>query len=858
MSAPRRRVPRRHRRRAPLALPAGLLVAALLFANGRAGSQSDPLGAAGGILGATSEDEPIHVDADRLEVDRERDAVAASGDVVVKRGASVLAADRVEIDRGSGEAKASGSVVLEDPQARVQADEAWFELEDETGYLDDAEIYLSDSRFQLGGARMEKGIGQTYHVWDGRLTTCQCDDGAPDWSITGERIDVDLNGWGTVRGGRFRVKDVPLFYMPYGLFPVRRDRHSGFLFPRVGYSNNRGFQWVQPFYWAIDKTSDATISLDVETAARIGAIGEYRYLLAPDAGGLLTASYFNESIRGRAASQVVQPQQLADPTVPENRGSVIGYHQQPGPWKDSRFYVRPFWVSDNLFLREMNTLSYLPAVGAYSTVRRYTDSRIGLVKSWDWGMFQAEADYYQDLIQKQSRVPQPLPRLDLSARRTALDGRVRLALNAEAVEYWRAPLASGPRLDIAPEARVPYRLGRFGFGSLRMVLRETTYYLDSNEVPIIPTPLPGPKPTPGPGPTPTVAPPAGPAPLPTRAVPHFQHREIAQFAADFNTELSRVYRVGFGNVSRMKHTIEPYLRYAWVPTVDQDDLPVYDAVDRINARNLVTYGIVSRLLGRIGTPVDIATGPGGGPGDDDAGLATPIGAISSVPTASAVPREAPPSLATDALGQVQELARAYLQQSYAISKPFYLQPGDPQPQYLSGLDGGLRVTPMPWFGVSGRGVWSFAENRLLYAEAGVNFFDPRPVRLADDQAIASLRPTNSASIFYQFNSGGTLENVNFAATMRVTDHFAFAYLGRFDALDTRFLENWLGLRVISKCECWVLDFAVVDRVNPDEKEFRVLFSLVGLGSFGQNPFGSRTNGTFGRAPSSGSELGSVY
>ena len=831
--------------RVPLVLPVAVAVlAVLLLPAGRSFSQSAELGDAAGLLGlgdARSEEEPLYVDADELQVDRERDALRAKGDVVVKRGTSVFAADRVEIDRRHGEASASGSVVLEDEQARLHADEAWLEMNDETGFMNDAEIYLADSRFQLGGTRLEKGVGQTYHIWDGHLTTCQCDGGTPDWSIASDEIDVDMAGWGTVRGGTFRIKDVPVLYLPYGIFPVLRDRQSGFLFPRFGISNNRGFQWVQPFYWAINKTSDATISFDVETAARIGAIGEYRYLLAPDAGGLLTASYFNESIRGRAADQVVNPQQLADPTVPENRGSFIGYHQQPGPWESSRLYVRPFWVSDNLFLREMNTLSYLPTVGAYSTVRRYTDSQMGLVKVWDWGLFQAQADYYQDLIQKQSRVPQPLPRLTFQARKSILGGRVRLGLNSEAVEYWRAPLAAGPRLDIAPEARVPYRLGNFGYGSARMILRETTYYLESNEVPIVPYPTPSPA-----------------APLPTRAVSTFQHREIAQFVADFNSEISRVYHVGFGDVSKVKHTIEPFLQYNWVPLVNQSDIPIYDAVDRINARNLVTYGVVSRLLGKFDGGIDPVYAPDGSMLEDSYSPIEPasLAMQSQVSAPGGVGAPASP-LSVDATGRIQELARAYVQQSYELSHPFYLEPGSTQKEYLSALDAGLRLTPFPWLSASGRGIWSFAQNKVLYAEAGLSFFDPRPVKLDDETSLLALRPVNSASLFYQFNSGGTVENLNLATTWRLSDHFALAYLGRFDALAGRFLENWAGLRVISGCECWVLDFAFIDRVNPNEQEFRVLFSLVGLGSFGQNPFGQQA-GSLGRAQNSGSELGSVY
>jgi LPS-assembly protein len=777
---------------------------------------------------------------------RNRETLEAEGDVVVSHGTTVLAADRLDLDRKRGEASAEGSIVLEDPQGRVHAERAWLELEDETGFLEDAQVYLPQTRFQMTGGRMEKGVGQSYHIWDGTLTTCHCEEGAPDWSITGDDVDVDLHGYGTLRDGTFRVKDVPVLYLPYGLFPVRRERQSGFLFPRFGISNSRGFQYTQPFYWAIDKTQDATITADIETSARLGILGEYRYMLAPDAGGIMTASYFNEAIRGSSADEVVQPNTLADPTIPENRGSLIGYHQQTGPY-GSRIYVRPFLVSDNLFLREMNTLSYMPTVGAFSTVRRYTDSRAGIVKVWDWGIAKGEATYYQDLIQKQSRVPQPLPRLTLGARQSYLGGQLRLGLNSELVEYWRSPLATGPRLDIAPEARVPYRLGPYGYGSVRVVLRETAYYLTSNDVPIVPLPLPSPS-----------------APLATRTVPKLQSREIAQLTADLNSEVSRVYDVEIGELKKAKHTIEPFLRYNWVPLVDQDDIPVYDSVDRINARNLVTYGIVSRLLGKFGG-LGPAVGPLAPPSSSQMSESSQSSESSSVDETDVVGSGAEAAAAVPSLtglaaaqdGRIRELARAYVQQSYEISHPFVVSSDGTEKANLSAVDAGLRLTPVPFAGVQGRGIFSPTERKLLYAEAGVNLFDPRPIAGPEDLFLASLRPVSSASLFYQFNSGGTVENLNLAGTYRATNNVAFAYLGRFDVLADRFLENWLGLRLISACDCWVIDLAFVDRFNPDEREFRVLFSLVGLGSFGQQPFGQRNDG-FGRSQGTDSSLSGVY
>jgi lipopolysaccharide assembly outer membrane protein LptD (OstA) len=46
------------------------------------------------------------------------------------------------------------------------------------------------------------------------------------------------------------------------------------------------------------------------------------------------------------------------------------------------------------------------------------------------------------------------------------------------------------------------------------------------------------------------------------------------------------------------HTIEPFVSYSYIPRVSQNDLPVFDEVDRIPYTNQITYGITQRLVGR--------------------------------------------------------------------------------------------------------------------------------------------------------------------------------------------------------------------------------------------------------------------
>lgn len=788
---------------------------------------SVPSWAAGGlddaILGERRPTEGIALDSDSLSYDEEGGTIEARGDVVITNGETILVADEVSVSRATSEATARGRVVLEDPSARIRARSAVVDLKDETAVLDEAEIYLPLTRFQLRGSWMAKGLGQTYRIRDGALTTCQCEEGAPDWSIAGRQIDVDVGGWAEVTDGVFRIKDIPVFYLPKGLVPVRQERQSGFLFPRFGLSNRRGFQYVQPFFWEIDKSQDLTLTFDIETSARIGMLADYRYMLSPEAGGQLAVSYFNEHIRGDREQDIVDPEELADPTIPENRWSVIGQHRQPGP-SGSDLYARPFLVSDSLFLREMNTLTFLPGRALDLTTLRYTTSEIGMVRPIDGGFVKAEAVWFQDLIEEQARVPQPLPRLTFSKFQNLFGGRLRLGLRSQGVYYHREEWASGGRIDIAPEASIPYNIGQYGYGSLSVTLRETAYYLTDTEIPIYP-PVEG--------------------HYDTRNVAHFQHRETVQVRADFNTELSRVFDIQRGDLRKVKHSIKPYLAYNYSPDVNQDDLPLWDSLDRINYRNLITYGVSTSLFGKFsrGGLATAGVPPGESEGNPLVGEQ-----LYGPPTTPIID---PPELT-----EVRELARAYIQQSYSLRRPL-IQGRDDRSAHFSGIDLGVRVTPVDWAALRSRAVLSVADRKLLFAEVGAHLFDPRP-KLADNPTLLpGLRPANSATLYYQFNSGGTLENINLATTFRLTDHLAASYLGRFDVLAGRFLENWAGLRMISFGDCWVVDLAFVDRVNPDEQEFRFQVSLIGLGSFGESPFRQFTSG-FPTVGANAADLGAMY
>ena len=135
---------------------------------------------------------------------------------------------------------------------------------------------------------------------DGFFTTCGCEKGTPDWSINADQMVVNMGHTGTAKNATFDVAGYPIMRFPYFIFPADTSRHSGLLMGREGQSGLRGYQWFQPYYIAINKSSDATVALDVETKQRVGGLGEYRLVNGEDDYLWMDGAFYNESIRSEA------------------------------------------------------------------------------------------------------------------------------------------------------------------------------------------------------------------------------------------------------------------------------------------------------------------------------------------------------------------------------------------------------------------------------------------------------------------------------------------------------------------------------------------------------------------------------
>ena len=155
--------------------------------------------------------------------------------------------------------KAKGNVQILTKDNQLFAKEGTLSLESETGNFSNATILNTDNSLHLEGKKIEKTGVDTYRINDGWVITCKLEDRqTPPWSFSSSSTDVRQDGYAVLKHAKFNIKNVPVFYTPYLILPVKNTRQTGFLFPEFSSSHNNGFGFNLPFFLNISDSTDAT------------------------------------------------------------------------------------------------------------------------------------------------------------------------------------------------------------------------------------------------------------------------------------------------------------------------------------------------------------------------------------------------------------------------------------------------------------------------------------------------------------------------------------------------------------------------------------------------------------------------
>jgi LPS-assembly protein len=494
---------------------------------------------------------PLYIQADFMERRPAEHLLRFRGSVDVKYGESHITADFLELNAETGEGVAEGHVHYEDPQQRLQAERAEFNLFTRVGTLYNVAGSLQGTSpivrpgetpqrvtFYLTAERVVRETEDRYRIRRGSLTTCAGPH--PAWQFQARDATVEVEGYAHLMHATFWIRNVPVFYTPYFVFPTKRERATGFLPPTFGTSERLGFFLDNRFFWAIDEQSDSTIGVDYLSRRGVRPSLEYRYVLSHADRGQFNALYLDDELTGTAFWKV----------------SGTSQHNLPGQVRsllaldlvNRENYDRTFEV-DNLYLR----------------TRRATDSIVAFDRNWDDSALDLHLQQLRDVENLADETLLRYPQAGFHLLPTVLPwGSLTVGLEALATNFrLDRDRSLGDTLDARRVNLLPSLAWTWAYrpwlsltpflGWHQTLLDQTGQASELQSVAILGAELRGP-------------------------------------------QFSRIF--ASAPRTRYKHLVEPSLTYTWIPSFDQKTRrQPFDIVDDVFPRNDVALSLTNRLYG---------------------------------------------------------------------------------------------------------------------------------------------------------------------------------------------------------------------------------------------------------------------
>ncbi len=439
----------------------------------------------------------------------------------------------------------SGKVAYSGDSVRVQATDAVFDLDHDLLRFGAAEYSLRDSLARGSAAEIVLD-GEQDQVRLGDVIYTSCLPGRSHWELRAGSIEVEQEtGFGRARKLSLKIMDIPVLYLPSLSFSARGLRKSGFLMPEIGSSSRRGAELEAPWYWNIAPNMDATFTPRYLSRLGFFAGADYRYLTRNSSGRVKAGYLPSDKLRGRSRYDIDVEM---DTTVSEK-------------W---RIHADGRWVSDDLYIED---------IGRGFWAQAQTHLRRELAATYSGDTFDAllRVTGHQVVHPDVDRLFRPhvrLPEVQVHGRWPELLPNVDARLWMETGWFEHSQRTSGARVHLEPQLTGRYRAGPINLNP-SLSLMVTGYRVSE----------------------------------PFQSEHETYYRVLPVMSVDASAGLWRRYVTQPVDV-----TLRPRLMLSFIPTVNQDYLPVFDTI--IPDFNYVQLFRPNRYLGfdRVGDSLHMSAG----------------------------------------------------------------------------------------------------------------------------------------------------------------------------------------------------------------------------------------------------------
>lgn len=482
----------------------------------------------------------VVIRADRMDQNNADDTITATGNVIIINQGTTMTSEKAVYSRANRFIVATGSVVIEKEGSVTYGDIATLDIDNNRMEMDNSAIAMTQNNASITTKKFIRESETKILLHENEFTTCDIPE--PSWKFKAQKMQVNPTGYAIGRNVIFYVKDVPVFYIPWIAFPMGREKRSGVLPPRYGYSKLRGFQLDIPIYWDIAPNKDLTFDIDFMSNRGTGLAANYRYIRKKNSLGTFGGYINYDTQRNRWRGQLVQ-----------------NHYERFSDTMNLRSSINI--TSDRDFLRE-----YALKIGDYN--RQSSTSSVNLLKTTENYAFTASARYSQNYyVSSNTTTLQYLPELGMAAvRQRVFNTPLYFDMDSTATSFYREKGVQGQRGVAFP--RLTMATGIPGY--LHFSAYAGAWFRGYNS-----THIPG-----------------------DSTVKSTDGNIMPEFGAKLNTSMSRVYDLGGENLKKIRHEITPEISYRYAPDRDQSRLPQYDYYDSLIHQNIVYYGVTNQVSGK--------------------------------------------------------------------------------------------------------------------------------------------------------------------------------------------------------------------------------------------------------------------
>ncbi|TYT75910.1 LPS-assembly protein LptD [Desulfobotulus mexicanus] len=513
---------------------------------------------------------PYTIEADHMGYNPADGQYTATGNVRITGGDMILHADRIFYIPEEKIISGEGNILLQTGNDRMEGERIHYNMEKGTGTMEKGVLFISKSQFRLRGRKIERIGEHTYMIDGAGITTCEGD--VPDWEVTASHIKVTLEGYGTLNHGAFRVRGIPVLYAPWLFFPAKTQRQSGLLMPEIHLSDRYGYEHLQPLYLAISDSSDATLYYHFMEKGRDRTGLEYRKMW--NAEDRMT-------LRLDGLSQKLNQEEKNNPGISSDR-YWFRMKQNFSPAGNARAFLDLDLLSDTAYFDDFKggSLSFAKTDSLFQNEfgrginpekEKTRTNRLLLTTNTEIVRVEGEFIWEDDIRKRkenlQDSTVQRLPRIRLSTRRQVLSNTFLYhAFESEGGYFYRIDGEKGSRIDLAPRLYAPFRMGTVS-AEPSTGLRQTFWYTEN--------------------------------PMDKENEGHKNYnRTLFDARLDLFTEIYRVFDVERTSADKIRHSLQPKITFEFIPDEDQNDLPYFDDLDRIEKKRLITYSLTQSLTAR--------------------------------------------------------------------------------------------------------------------------------------------------------------------------------------------------------------------------------------------------------------------